>query len=100
MVLSENELAALRSAIEAFNEFGQKYGSVKLSGFLVDKLASALPGLNHLQRKDIFNRLVEKNLLKLENKEGSWGDESFYVFTLNEEHPIVKSEMEKLSAED
>lgn len=93
---SENELKALKAAIEAFKEFGQEYGSVKLSGFLVDKLAIALPGLNHLQRKEIFNNLVEKNLLNLKSEVGKWGD-NFYVFTLNEVNSIVKSEMAKLN---
>ncbi|MBF0496989.1 MAG: NYN domain-containing protein [Deltaproteobacteria bacterium] len=86
--LTPNEYKALDAAIGAFQEFGPRYGSVKLSGFLVDKLASALPELNHLQRKEVFNTLVAKDILQVRSETDPWGN-FFYVFLLNRNRPEV-----------
>jgi uncharacterized LabA/DUF88 family protein len=54
------ELKALHVAIKAYDEYKSKYGDVKLSGFLVDSLARELPGLSHLERKQVFATLVKR----------------------------------------
>lgn len=86
--LSEAEQKALRAAIEAYREYEPKYGDVKLAGFLMDRLAFALPALSHLERKEVFRSLEAKGLLKTWIKDGFWGD-SFVVFNINESHPLV-----------
>ncbi len=55
--LTQNEVKAVVAAIGAWDQYREKHGSVRLSGFLVDRLAKALPSLDHLQRKEIFERL-------------------------------------------
>lgn len=90
--LDDNQRKALRAAAEAHKEYVPKYGSVKLSGFLVVKLAKALPEISHLDRKKIFNTLVERGLVELQREVDGRGDR-FLVFKVVEKHPLVKREM-------
>lgn len=87
--LDEDQKKALQAAAEAHEEYVPKYGSVKLSGFLVVKLAKALPEISHLDRKKIFNSLVERGLVQLQREKDARGDR-FLVFTVVEKHPLVK----------
>jgi uncharacterized LabA/DUF88 family protein len=81
--------SAMRAALEADREYGPKFGSVKLSGFLVDRLAKALPEKSHLERKDIFSSLVDHGLIKL-NTESDIHGMDFTVFKVELTHPLVK----------
>lgn len=87
--LDENSKKALEAAIKAEEEYGPKFGSVRLSGFLVDKLAKALPEKSHLERKDIFSQLVERDLIKLKTESDRHGAD-FTVFNINKKSPTVK----------
>lgn len=87
--LDDDQKKALQAAAEAHKEYVPKYGSVKLSGFLVVKLAKALPEISHLDRKKIFNSLVERGLVQLQREKDARGDR-FLVFTVVESHPLVK----------
>jgi uncharacterized LabA/DUF88 family protein len=87
--LDENSKKALGAAIKAEEEYGPKFGSVRLSGFLVDKLAKALPEKSHLERKDIFSQLVERDLIKLKTESDRRGAD-FTVFNINKKSPTIK----------
>jgi uncharacterized LabA/DUF88 family protein len=87
--LDENSKKALRAAIKAEEEYGPKFGSVRLSGFLVDKLAKALPEKSHLERKDIFSQLVERDLIKLKIESDRHGAD-FTVFNINKKSLTVR----------
>ncbi|MFQ6106789.1 MAG: NYN domain-containing protein [Thermoplasmata archaeon] len=87
--LDESQEKALRAAIEGHKEYAPKYGNVKLSGFLVDRLAKALPEFSHLERKEIFNSLVERDLVELKREVDTHGNR-FPAFTVAENHPLVK----------
>ncbi len=87
--LDDGQKKALRAAVEAHKEYVPKYGSVKLSGFLVVRLAKALPEISHLDRKKTFNSLVERGLVQLQREKDARGDR-FLVFTVAENHPLVK----------
>jgi uncharacterized LabA/DUF88 family protein len=88
--LDDNCKKALRAAITAEEEYGPKFGSVRLSGFLVDKLAKALPEKSHLERKDIFSQLVDRDLIRLKTESDRHG-EDFTVFNVNKKNPVVRS---------
>ncbi len=89
--LTTDELAAAIAAVNAFDDYKQKYGSVKLSGFLVDKLATALPSLNHTHRREIFQVLVEKQILQIKSISSTYDEsEVFSVFVVDEDNSIVK----------
>ncbi|MEM3851884.1 MAG: NYN domain-containing protein [Methanomassiliicoccales archaeon] len=93
---TEEEGKALQAAIDAFDQYKEKFGSVKLGAFLVDRLAKALPELSHLERKKVFQSLVERNILLTEMREiavpeGAGDVNKFTVFRVNEEHPAVKN---------
>jgi hypothetical protein len=55
----------------------------------VDKLAKALPEKSHLERKDIFSQLVEKDLIKLKTESDRHGAD-FTVFNINKKSPVVR----------
>ena len=93
--LDQYQITALRAAIEADNEYGPIYGSVRLSGFLVDKLASALPEKSHLNRKEIFETLVDEGLIETEIAESPF-ESGFTVFKIKKDHPLVKKEIKEL----
>jgi uncharacterized LabA/DUF88 family protein len=88
--IDENSKKALQAAIKAEEEYGPKFGSVRLSGFLVDKLAKALPEKSHLERKDIFSQLVDRDLIKLKTESDRHGAD-FTVFNINKKNPVVRS---------
>lgn len=87
--LDSAQESAMRAALEADREYGPKFGSVKLSGFLVDRLAKALPEKSHLERKDIFSSLVDHGLIKLSTESNVHGMD-FTVFRVEVSHPLVK----------
>ena len=95
--LSEQEIAALRAAIRAFDEYKPKYGDVKLSGFLVDGLSRVLPSLSHLERKQVFTMLQKKGLVHTSLKMTPYG-EPFVVFSVDESNPIVQAEKSNLNS--
>jgi uncharacterized LabA/DUF88 family protein len=86
--LDESSKKALQAAIKAEEEYGPKFGSVRLSGFLVDKLAKALPEKSHLERKDIFSQLVDMDLITLKTESDRHGAD-FTVFNINKKSPVV-----------
>ena len=89
--LTTEELRATMAAINAFDEYKPKYGSVKVSGFLVDKLATALPSMDHSQRREIFQKLVDKEVLEVKQASSPYNaTEGFSVFVVNENNPTVK----------
>ena len=88
--LSPDQIITVEAAIRAFDEYGPRFGSVKLSGFLVDRLAKALPNLDHLQRKEVFSSLVALDAIRTYQKDAYAGDEVFTVFEVNEDSDIVK----------
>lgn len=87
--LDKDSRKALGAAIKAEEEYGPKFGSVRLSGFLVDKLAKALPEKSHLERKEIFSQLVERDLIKLKTESDRHGAD-FTVFNINKKSPTVR----------
>lgn len=93
--LTSEEEFALRAAIESYDEYKPKYGDVKLSGFLVVGLAKALPGLSHLQRKNVFSSLVKKRMVGTSAKKDFYG-ETFAVFNVNDDNPVVKEERKRM----
>jgi uncharacterized LabA/DUF88 family protein len=95
--LDSDQIKAAIVAIEAWDTYKERFGSVKLSGFLVDRLAKALPNLDHLQRKGVFNKLEEENILWTEVKDSWYGDESFAVFKINEDSKQVIYLREKMA---
>lgn len=95
--LDESSKKALQAAIKAEEEYGPKFGSVRLSGFLVDKLAKALPEKSHLERKDIFGKLVEADLIELKTESDRHGAD-FTVFRVNKKKQAVKSLRKKKRA--
>jgi uncharacterized LabA/DUF88 family protein len=88
--LTPDQIVTVEMAIRAYDEYKPKFGSVKLSGFLVDRLAKALPNLDHLQRKEVFSSLVNLEVIKTYQKEAYARDEVFTVFEINEDNDIVK----------
>ncbi len=93
--LTSEEKLALRAAIESYDEYKPKYGDVKLSGFLVVGLAKALPGLSHLQRKNVFSSLEKKGAVETSAKKDFYG-ETFAVFNVNDNSPVVKDERKRM----
>ncbi len=93
MRLGEMEALALEAALKAEEVFGQRYGHVKLSGFLTDGLAKALPEKSHLERKEMVDVLVNGYLMKLRTQYYPWGP-AYKVFNVNRGHPVVKGMLE------
>ena len=92
--LTPDEETALRAAIQAYDEYKPLYGDVRLSGFLVDSLAKALPSMSHLERKQVFSSLAKKGAVVTSQKQnGPFGD-VFAVFSVVEDHPAVKAARE------
>lgn len=94
--LTAEQLKAAKAAIESFDRYKERFGSVKVSVFLVEGLAKALPELEHFDRKSVFSSLVKLNLLKTERRDPEYPDPFgnllyFTVFTVNEDNPIIKS---------
>ncbi len=93
--LSKNQMKALQAAIEADREYGQKFGNVKLSGFVKDMLEKTLPQKSHMERKEIFSTLVEVDAIELDTEYYPWGA-PFFVFKLNKKHDAVKKAVKDL----
>jgi len=93
--LTKNQGRALSAAIEAEKEYGPKYGNVKLSGFIRDMMEKTLPQKSHIERKEIFNTLVEVGAIDLNTEYYPWGA-PFYVFTTNKDHEAVKRELKNI----
>lgn len=90
------QLKAAKAAIGSFDRYKEKFGSVKVSIFLVDGLSKALPDLDHFERKQVFSSLVQMGILKTEKKMPEFPDPFgnmiyFTVFTVNEDNVVVKS---------
>lgn len=93
--LSEDQLKALRSAIKAIRSLDPKHAGMKVSKFLVMDLSAALPGLDHLERKKVFNSLVEKGVVVVTTKTSMYG-EVFAIFQIPRDNPVVKEIVETL----
>ena len=89
MQLDELEEKALKAALKAEEVFGPRYGHVKLSGFLTDGLAKALPEKSHLERKEMVDCLVNGYLMTLRREYYPWGP-AYKVFNVNRRHPVVR----------
>jgi hypothetical protein len=94
--LADYEMKALHGAIRSYDEYKEKYGDVKLSGFLVDALQQELPDLSHLERKQIFSALVKKGYVRTNIKTDFFGNDVFTVFSVDDANSIVKKERAKL----
>lgn len=90
MELSPDQLKAAVACIEAYDDYRLKFGSVKLSGFLVDRLSKALPNLDHLHRKAVFTSLVGLEIIRVTQKQSFLGDDFFSVFTVIESNELVQ----------
>lgn len=93
IALSADQMKTAEAAIMEFDRFKERYGSVKLKEFIVDKLAEVLPDLEHLQRKEVFGSLVDLGLLRTESRSPSidYVDSySFTVFIVEEDNEVVK----------
>ncbi|GGM76159.1 hypothetical protein GCM10007108_12670 [Thermogymnomonas acidicola] len=88
--LSPDEQLALQACLEAYDQYRDRYGSVKLGGFLVDRLQKVLPELDHMARKAIFQRLVRYGAVRVLQSSSKAGTETFTVFVVDEDHPIVQ----------
>ncbi len=91
--LSVNQMKAAEAAILEFDKYKERFGSVKLKEFIVDRLAEVLPDLEHLQRREVFKSLVSLGLLRTESRNPSvnYADSyPFTVFIVEEKNPIVK----------
>lgn len=86
--LSDDQITSLKAAIRAHKKWSPVYGSTKLGRFLVEDLAIALPKLEHLKRKEVFNTLKAFKLIDVKTESGVGVD--FAVFTINMDHPLVK----------
>ena len=94
--LTPDEVKAAKAAILAFNQYKSRFGSVKVGVFLNEGLPKALPNLNHSQRKQIFNILVEKGIVMIEqripeNPDPDFPSLPFTVFVINEDNEAVKT---------
>ncbi len=91
------ENMALYAAVDAYLYYKPRYGSVLLRGFLVDRLAKALPAINHAKRKMVFDSLVQQGLIRTWEVMGSYG-EIMVVFAPNEEHADVRQLLREMPA--
>ncbi|MHB1492258.1 MAG: NYN domain-containing protein [Thermoplasmataceae archaeon] len=94
--LTPDQIKASIAAIESFDEYKGKFGSVKVSIFLVEGLARSLPDLEHLARKKVFRTIEEAGIILIEKKKPEFPDSygnlfPFTVFTVNENSKIVKA---------
>ncbi len=91
--LDRYQQRAAEAALTEFDANREKYGSVKLKEFIVKNLAVVLPNLDHLQRKKIFQSLIDLKVLRTElrNPSVAFADSyPFTVFIVEEDNPIVK----------
>ena len=93
IALSADQTKAAEAAILEFDRNKERYGSVKLKEFIVNRLAEVLPDLEHLQRKDVFKSLVDLGILRTESRSPSvdYVDSyPFTVFIVEESNVVVK----------
>lgn len=96
--LSNDQMVALRSAIQAVDSVKGKFTTFRTAVFLVTYLANSLNHLTHPQRKEVFGSLVDEGYLKSELlREVSGRD--FYVFSVNEENDVVRKLREAMKKE-
>ncbi len=96
-ITPEVEHKATVAVIESFDEYSPKYGSVRISGFISDRLATALPTCDFQERWILMRYLTKKGRITVETRGGDWS--SFQVFILNEEDPYVKQLRAELKRE-
>ena len=94
--MDNNEVKGAIAAIKAYDKYEDRFGCVKVSIFLVEGLAEALPELEHFQRKQVFSSLVESEIVKISQRmpdsPGLFGSVIPYtVFMPNEDHEAVKT---------
>ena len=94
--LTADQLKALRAAIKAYRAKDPKYDGVKVSKFLVMDLSAVMPDLEHLERKRVFNSLVDKGIIQVVAKTSAFG-ELYAIFKMSKDHPIVHEVMETLN---
>jgi uncharacterized LabA/DUF88 family protein len=93
IALSADQIKTAEAAILEFDRNKERYGSVKLKEFIVNRLAEVLPDLEHLQRKDVFKSLVDLGILRTESRSPSvdYVDSyPFTVFIVEESNAVVK----------
>jgi len=94
--LDADQLKTLRAAIRAFRNKDPKYEGIKVSKFLVMDLSVAMPDLEHLERKKVFNSLVDKGIIQVVAKTSAFG-ELYAIFKMSKDHPTVREVMETLN---
>ncbi len=92
--LTQDEQKAAIAAVQAFDQYEVRFGCVKVSVFLVEGLANALPNVEHFRRKRIFSSLVEKRIVLTEQRmpdvpDPNLGSFPYTVFVINDEHEAV-----------
>lgn len=93
--LTEKQLKGLRAAIRAIKDLDPRHQGMKVSKFLVMDLAKALPDIEHLERKGVFNSLVQKGVIEVITKTSALG-EIFSIFVVPRDNPVVREVVETL----
>ena len=93
--LTQNEVKAAIAAVNAFDKYEVRFGCVKVSVFLVEGLADALPDVDHFRRKVIFSSLVDRGLVLTQQRmpesvDPYLGDFPYTVYVINEENQYIK----------
>lgn len=86
--LSDDQMTALRAAIEACDSVKPKFQTFKTGVFLMTYLATRLSHLTHVERKDVFSSLVKGGYVTTQLAQDSWGM-GYSVFFLNETNETV-----------
>ena len=94
--LTSVEIKAATAAVQAFDQYEVRFGCVKVSVFLVEGLANALPELEHIQRKKVFGSLIEKEVIRTQQRMADYPDAlgnilPYTVFLVNEDSSVVKA---------
>ncbi|MEM0155349.1 MAG: NYN domain-containing protein [Thermoplasmataceae archaeon] len=103
--LTPNEVKAAIAAVQAFDQYEVRFGCVKVSVFLVEGLANALPELEHFQRKQVFASLVEKEVIKTQQRMADYPDDlgniiPYTVYIVNEDSSVVKAVRDNMKSSD
>jgi hypothetical protein len=96
--ISDDQMTALRAAIEAIDSVKGKFTTFRTGVFLMGYLATRLNHLTHLQRKDVFSWLVSQGFVKTDLHYDVYGT-PFAVFSINEENEVVKKIRKATAAE-
>lgn len=94
--LTQDEVKAAKAAVQAFDQYEVRFGCVKVSVFLVEGLAAALPDLEHFRRRQIFGSLVKNEVVFTQQRMPESVDLHldafpYTVFVINEKHEAVKA---------